>query len=82
METSNQVSSLDAVFEHVKGAMTALEEGRPEAASKLLHMIYGSLAVHTLRSTNADPGSPHWMQLVKAIEKAFPPEQDWQEYVS
>lgn len=75
-----EVYTLDAIFEHVKGALSALDEDRPASARKLLGMIYGSLAVITLQSTDADPGSLHWMQLVKAIEKEFPPEENWQDY--
>lgn len=74
-------ASLDAVFEHVKGAIQNLERGDAIHALRNLEQIFGDLAYHTLKATEADPGSPHWMQLVRAVQEAFPPDDNWEEYV-
>lgn len=73
---------MDAIFEHVKAAIQNIQAGEPDKALHLLQMIYPDLAYYTLKVTTADPGTPHWEQLVEAIRKAWPPEENWKDYVS
>lgn len=58
------------IFNHVQGAITALNDGNTWGALRLLTMIEGKLALETMRTLDDDiVGSEQFNEVLEAVAK-------------